>query len=392
MKFASAAAVGSDLPAILQQVADACEQQLDGARPDLVLVFLTSHFEDEAGTIVQTLTRRCPSAVLLGCSAEGVIAQDQEHERVPAVSLMMASLPDVGLTMFRATPEQVGGLTLIHNFVQEIPVAADQEPTFLFLGDPFSVPVNPVLEAFNRAYPDRPLFGGMASGCERPDQAVLLLDDQVHRNGAVGLAMTGPLKVQGVVSQGCRPIGSPFVITRCEGNIIHELGGKPALDRLREVVEDLSPDEARLAQQALFFGRVINEYQEAFSRGDFLIRNLLGIDPRSKAIAVGEEMRVGATIQFHVRDHVSADDDLRQMLTESTTPADEPIGALLFSCNGRGTRMWPDPHHDAAMVRAICGSIPVAGFFAAGELGPIGGRNFIHGHTASIALFRRADG
>lgn len=367
----------------------ACAQasgQLGDAKPDLVMLFFTSHFEDEAETIVKTLVRRYPTAVILGCTAEGVIGSASEHERIPAVSLMLASLPQVQLKPFYVSSEQIGQMQTAQDWATCIEVDPATHPSFIFFGDPFSVPTDGILAAFNQAYPNRPVLGGMASGCERPGQAVLIVDDQIYRDGAAGVAITGPIDVHAVVSQGCRPIGRPLVITQCDRNIIHQLGGKPALERLREVLQELSPEDSRLARQALFIGRVINEYKEAFTRGDFLIRNLFGIDPSSGAMAVGDEMRVGSTIQFHVRDGDCADEDLRQMLAEYAGP-NAPAGVLLFSCNGRGTRMWSTPNHDVDVIRETCGTVPVTGFFAAGEIGPIGGKNFIHGHTASMALF-----
>ncbi len=390
MKFASATTIVQDLGPALTQLCQQAEQQMGGERPDLVVVFFTSHFEDDAQVIVQNVVRRYPAAVLVGCSAEGVIGPDSEHERIPAASIMLASLPGVHLTPFHIAGQRFGEIEKAEDWIKCVGVDTGKQPSFLFFGDPFTVPTNAALAYFNAAYPGRPVIGGMASGCERPGQAVLIMDDQIHREGAIGVAITGPIEIEAVVSQGCRPIGRPLVITKCERNIIHTLGGKPALERLQEIVEDLSPEDTKLARQAIFVGCVINEYKETFTRGDFLIRTLFGIDPNSGAIAVGDEMRVGSTIQFNIRDGVSADQDLRQMLSPHTG-GHAPAGVLLFSCNGRGTRMWSEPNHDVAVVREMCGPIPVTGFFAAGEIGPIGGKNFIHGHTASMALFRESN-
>jgi small ligand-binding sensory domain FIST len=386
LKFASAETTVQSLLPALNQMCEQAGGQMGDTRPDLVLVFFTSHFEDEAETIVQQLVRRYPTAMLLGCSAEGVIGRAVEHERIPAISLMLASLPQVQLKPFHISTEKIAALGAGQNFADCIDVNPADHPSFLFFGDPFSVPMPGILNLFNRTYSQRPVLGGMASGCERPGQSVLILDDQIYREGAVGIGIVGPVDIHAVVSQGCRPIGHPLVITQCDRNIILQLGGKPALAQLHDILEELSPEDSQLARQALFVGRVINEYKETFTRGDFLIRNLFGIDPSSGAIAVGEEMRVGSTVQFHVRDGECADEDLRQMLSDYGG-ANAPAGVLLFSCNGRGTRMWSAAHHDAGVIRETCGTVPVTGFFAAGEIGPIGGKNFIHGHTASMALF-----
>lgn len=387
MQFGSASAAIGHLEEGLVGLCQHADEQLRGSRPDLVLVFFTSHFEDDADHIVRTLVRRYPSAMLVGCSGEGVIGEAKELEREPAMALMLGHLPGVTIKSFRVDADNMGDATAPQQWVRRIGVDPALVPAFIALGDPFSVPVNHVLGAFNAVYPGRPVFGGMCSGCDAPRQAVLVLDDVVHRQGLVGVALSGPIDITPVVSQGCRPVGRHLVITACDRHVIRELGGKPAIQRLQETLQGLSGEDSRLAREAIFVGRVINEYQEQFGRGDFLIRNLMGYDPATGAIAVTDELRVGSTIQFHVRDQASADEDLRQLLA-SHGGAEAPAGALLFSCNGRGTRMWTEPHHDVSVVHEVCGPVPVAGFFAAGELGPIGGRNFIHGHTASLALFR----
>jgi small ligand-binding sensory domain FIST len=362
-------------------------ESLEGASVDLAFIFFSSHFEDDAASFAEHIRRVHPRALTIGCSAEGVIGGGQEHERVPGVAVMLASLPGVRIKPFHISVEQMQGAISPEAWRERVGVDLECSANFIFLGDPFTVPISPVLRAFDAAYPGRPLLGGMASGCERPQQSALLIGDQVFREGCGGIALSGPLRVYAVVSQGCRPIGHPLVITQGEKNIIRTLGGHPALQQLRDIVDDLSDRDAALAKQALFIGRAITEYKETFTRGDFLVRHLMGYDPESGAIAVGDEIRVGATVQFQIRDADSADEDLRQMLA-GYCGEQAPAGILMFSCNGRGTRMWPEPNHDVSTAREVCGDVPVAGFFAAGEIGPVGGRNFIHGHTASMAIFK----
>lgn len=387
MQFASACATIGQLEGEWGRLLDETSARL-GTPPDLVLVFFSSHFEDDGETIVAEVHRRWPAAIVAGCSAEGVIGGSVEYERRPAVSVMLASLPGATIEPFHIPAADITEMDGADGLRERIGIDPQSHPAFLVLGDPFSVPVNPVLQWFDAAYPGGPVIGGMASGCERPGQAALLTGGSVQREGLTGLALRG-VHVESVVSQGCRPVGRPLVITKGERNIIRGLGGKPALERLQEIVEQLPPGDSALAQQALFVGRAISEYRETFGRGDFLIRHLMGYDPASGALGVSDEIRVGATIQFQVRDADSADEDMRQLLApHSGTNA--PAGLLLFSCNGRGTRMWSQPNHDVATVQQVCGEVPVAGFFAAGEIGPIGGRTFIHGHTASMALIRPA--
>jgi small ligand-binding sensory domain FIST len=200
--------------------------------------------------------------------------------------------------------------------------------------------------------------------------------------------LQGPVRLRAIVSQGCRPIGRPMIITRCQDNVIHELGGRAPLAQLQELWQTLDEGDRELLQQGLHVGRVINEYQGEFQRGDFLVRNVVGLDRQTGALAITDRVRVGQTVQFHVRDAATADEDLHELLQIDLSAHEKrPGAALVFSCNGRGTRLFPEPHHDARTVRAEAGAIPLAGFFAAGELGPVGGKNFIHGFTASVVLF-----
>jgi small ligand-binding sensory domain FIST len=215
----------------------------------------------------------------------------------------------------------------------------------------------------------------------------------VHRDGAVAVMLHGGVSLRTVVSQGCRPIGRHFVITKAERNVIYELGGRPALLQLKEIFDDLPTREQQLVQHGLHVGRVVNEYQDTYAQGDFLIRNVMGIDPDHGSVVIADFVRTGQTVQFQIRDAQTADEEMRQLLSSVRKDRTaKPAGALLFTCNGRGTRLFPAPHHDAGVIRHVLGDIPLAGFFAAGELGPVGGKNFMHGFTASIALFDTAEG
>jgi small ligand-binding sensory domain FIST len=258
----------------------------------------------------------------------------------------------------------------------------------LMLGEPLSFHTDLLLERLNEDRPGVPILGGMASGGYNPGENRLFSGREALAEGAVGVFIHGAVKLRSVVSQGCRPIGKPFVVTKAERNVIHELGGRPALIQLKELFDTLPSREQVQVQRNLHVGRVISEYQESFGQGDFLVRNVIGIDPSNGAIAMGDYIRPGQTIQFHVRDQEAADAELKQMLSavkKSGQP--QPLAGLLFACNGRGTRMFSQSDHDAGLIAKLLGEIPLAGFFAAGELGPVGNQNFMHGHTASIALF-----
>jgi small ligand-binding sensory domain FIST len=266
--------------------------------------------------------------------------------------------------------------------------ASPKETAVLLLGDPFTFPTDLFLRQINEDAPGLPVLGGMASGIREAGECRFLFGGDVCDQGAVGVVLQGPLGLRSIVSQGCRPIGRPLVITKAEENRILELGGRSALEQLRELWQTLSPEEQKLLQQGLHIGRVINEYQDEFQRGDFLVRNVMHMDRNSGALVITDRVRMGQTVQFHVRDAQTADEDLHALLQlDLSAHTRKPAAALLFTCNGRGSRLFAKPDHDTSVIYAETGAIPLAGFFAQGELGPVGGQNFIHGFTASVALF-----
>jgi small ligand-binding sensory domain FIST len=289
-----------------------------------------------------------------------------------------ACLPGVELEPLVLTTESTPDGTAIVGWPDR-----DIEPDLLLLAvDPFTFPTDAFLQRVRDDRPDLTILGGFASGSNRPGGNRLLVDGQQWAQGAAGVLLSGA-NATTVVSQGCRPIGDPFVVTRGERNFVAELGGRPALDRLRELADGASEDDRALLQQGgLQLGFVVDEHRAEFGRGDFLVRSVVGADRDTGAIAVGEQVAIGRTVQFHVRDAAAADDELRALLTGR-----EARGAVMFTCNGRGRGMFGEPGHDAGVVAELLGPIPLAGMFCAGEIGPVGGQNFLHGFTASLALF-----
>lgn len=359
-----------------------------GHHIDLAFVFFSPHHTESTDVLAATINARLNPTVLLGCSAETVIEGQHEIEGQPAVCLWAARLPGTSLVPFHLRFEESDGGFVVDGWPSNLP-PAEENPSFLVIGDPFSTPVEALLADLATRYPKAPAMGGMASGAHQPGGNRLLFNDQVVDDGVVGVAITGAVSIQSVVSQGCRPIGERFMITQSEQNIVHELSGKRALDRLREVFSLLSPTEQRQAERALHLGIVIDEHKDHFDRGDFLIRNLVGADQQSGSFAVGDVVREGQTVQFQLRDATAASEDLHALLSSARLmqPQASPIGALVFSCNGRGQRFFRKPDHDATAVQQAMGSLPVGGFFAMGEIGPVGGDNFLHSYTASVALF-----
>ena len=356
---------------------------------DLAFVFFTAHHAGEADTLLARLHSALDPAALIGCSAEGVIGPDREVERAPAIALLLAQLPGGNVHPFPiAGREKWQDVLSDPAALREHLGAGDQTRALLAFGDPFTTPTNQFLPAVDTLRPGLPVVGGMASAAHRPGENVLLYNDVIHREGLVGVSLAGPaLDVQTVVSQGCRPFGKTYVITKSKDNVIQTLGGRPALQALRDALLEMPEPERQLLQNGLFVGRAISEYKDNFDRGDFLVRNVMTVDNETGAITVGDYVRTGQTIRFHVRDAATATEDLTCLLSAKTV-SPPPAGALRVSCNGRGTRLFDQPCHDVHAANQAMPGTPVAGFFAAGELGPVSGQNFIHGHTASFALFR----
>jgi small ligand-binding sensory domain FIST len=356
--------------------------ELAGAGVDLAFLFLTPQHLDRAGEAAAMVRSALEPRCLLGCVSEGVIGREREVESGPAAAVWGASLPGASIESFHVTAFSDGESVDLDG----VPDLGAPDLMALLV-DPFTFPAGSLLRRLNEDYPGVPIVGGIATGGGQPGAQALILDDRVHERGTVGVALAG-VAVEAVVSQGCAPLGREAVITRAEGNVVFELAGQPALERLREVVGSLSAREQALATRGLLAGLVIDENKPEYGRSDFLMRGILGADEESGAIAIGEEVRVGQTLRFHARDAASADEDLQLALSERLALLNaKPAGALLFTCNGRGTNMFSEPDHDSRALSAALGGPALAGFFCGGEIGPVGGRSFLHGFTATMAVF-----
>ncbi len=365
---------------------DAALAPLAGAPADLVLLFVSPQHEDVQRAIIDIATDRVEGATVLGCSAGGIIGARREIEDAPAVAAWAASLPGIGVQPFRLTFQREDDHAIVEG-LEDLP-SPDEEPLILMLADPFSFPADVLLDHLNDAGSAPPIVGGMASGGLEAGRNSLYFNDEILRDGAVGAILTGP-GMTTVVSQGCRPVGKTYAVTRAERNVLFELGGAPAMSRIEELYGEAGERDQLLIRRGLHVGSAITETKPELARGDFLIRNVVGVDRESGAIAISDLIEVGRTVQFQVRDAESAREDLRVVLErERRARPNDVAGALLFSCNGRGSALFGQPDHDVSAVRRAFGDVPVAGFFAAGEIGPVAGKNFLHGFTASILLFR----
>ena len=370
-------------------LAEVIRQALDGlnAPVDLAAVFLSAHHADHVETVAKELVRLLGTSNVIGCTGESIIGAAQEAEDTPAISLWLAHLP--GTTVlpmhleFQRTPD--GGSIVGWN--EQLPETWPEHAASLVLAEPFTFPTDLLLERINEDQPGKPVIGGMASGSYQPGENRLILGDRVLESGAVFVYVHGNVRIRTIVSQGCRPIGDPFVITKAERNVIYELGGLPALPQLEKIYQTLPVTDQKLVSRGLHIGRVVDEYQQERSQGDFVVRNVVGIDKESGALMVGDYVKPGQTVKFHVRDEFSASAELKQLAADLTKQGGSPQSALTFTCNGRGLKLFSQPHHDANCLKHAFGPIPHAGFFAAGEIGPIAGKNFLHGFTASVAVW-----
>ncbi len=388
-----------------REVIDECSARLDGQSPALAVCFMSTHHVERgvslAAEIREALTPDCFVAV----SAESTLGGTGEIEGAPGVSLFTLAGPGIQARSFQVDElpkRSTGGST------DAIAAAAGMDSALratLLFADPFSVPMTSVLQdvADARAAVGRaqaPVLGGMASGAASPGQNLIVLDDRASYSGGVGVSLCGALTVDALVSQGCRPFGPPLVVTACKRQMLLELAGRPALEMLAEIVQSMDERERERLQNGIFLGRAVSEYRERFGRGDFLIRNVVGYQEDRNAIAVAELLRVGQTVQFHTRDAATAAEDLA-LLLDGQKLHGVPSGVLAFTCNGRGRRLFGRADADVTTIRRAFGdldgalnaseqpaSLPMGGFSAAGEIGPIGDGVFVHGQTACLGLIR----
>ena len=376
----------------VEAAAEAADRARAGleASCDLAFVFASGHHLGMAKWLLSEVHERLEPRALLGCGAGGTVAGGHELEDTPGIVVWAASLPAAELETMHLTAERDAegfrllGLPESLTGVSDDPAATDE--SLIALCDPFSFPPEELLAQVERSRPHVPVLGGLASA-SFAGGTILLQDGEVHTDGAVAVRMRG-LEMLPCVSQGAGPVGPEMTITSAEANVIGELAGKPAMERLGEVIAALPESERSLASSGVLIGLVIDENRPEYERGDFLVRPIIGADRESGAIAIGEQVRVGQTVRLQVRDAASADEDLRAALRAQAQAlgSDGAAGALLFTCNGRGSHMFEVPDHDAGAIEDALAA-PTAGFFCAGEIGPVGGRNFLHGFTATMAVF-----
>jgi small ligand-binding sensory domain FIST len=379
MRAGSGLGVGSNWQAALEAALGAALGPLEGHAPDLLLIFASAAYEPHYAELLQTAANASRTTELAGCSASAVIAGERELETEPGIAALALSLPPGAiLNVSYLTPDQV---TTPH-------ALASKCNGLIVLADPFSTDAAALIEALEHEYPGTTIIGGLVTGNPRVHASHVFHGTTVAENGAVVIGLGGTIRLRPLVSQGCEPIGEAWTVTDAERHIVRSIGGRPAYEVLVDTLNQLDPETRDRSNTSLRVGLAMNEYRDEFKRGDFLIRHLMGVDPRSGAIAVAGEPHVGQTLQFQILDARAADQELREMLHAASDTSSS--AALLFACNGRGVGLFGSEDHDARTVREVLGPLAVAGLFCNGEIGPVGGSTFIHGYTASLGLLEEA--
>lgn len=355
----------------------------------LGLVFMSPDFFPHAAATLEILRVHGRIPLLVGCSGAGLIFGEEELESSTGIVLGLYSLPGAELKAFHFTQPQIEEANGAAYWPLETGIEPSQTNGWLVFHDPFHMDAEAWMRTWNETYAPVPTFGGAASGIFSEQVAQIYLNGDVYEEGGVAISVSGDVKLAGVVSQGCTPIGEPWTLTRVEHNLIHQIANRPAYAVLAETFQKLPPADQQKARGNLLIGLVVNEYLEDFHRGDFLVRQLIGGDPNSGILAVGALPRAGQTMQFQRRDGTAASEDMSELLERAKRGLDDATiyGGCLCCCNGRGKNLFSVPNHDAGLIQKQLGPLGLTGFFCNGEIGPVGEKSFLHGFTAALALF-----
>ena len=363
-----------------------CRERLEGS-PSRVFAFVSADWKPHLKDLCEILQIEGRAASIVGSSGVGLIGIGEEAENVSGMSLLFLKLPNTVVDRVQISEEELLNAEDGKPWPEITGIAPDDFGGWVTVANPVRLRSENWLRQWNTTYPGEPVYGGLASGGTDPDDLFLFTESGLSDAALLGVRLSGGVRLGGVVSQGCRPIGDPYTITEVDENVVVTIGLRRAYEMLEEAYESLDEDDQRIAQGNIFAGLAMSEYKEDFFRGDFLVRHIIGGDPTAGVLALGAYPRAGQTLQFQLRDKDAADQDLRIQCAGAQTRYGEPFGGLLFSCAGRGVRMFDMPNHDAGIIEEVFGKVPLSGFFCNGEIGPVGGQNFIHGYTASAAFF-----
>ncbi len=394
MRFASVLAEDARSDAAVARAIARARHALDGAEPDLALLFVSHEHAGAYAEIGAAVRAELPNALLVGSSARSVIGGGHEREEAPGLALALAELPGVELRPFvlpgtsAMAPDDV-------DWRATVETSREEDPCFLVLADPFSADAEALVAGLDAAFPRATKLGGLASGGESAGENALYVGDATARSGVVGVAMVGNVALDAIVAQGCRPVGAPMLVSRCAGNVILEVDGRSPLAVLQELFADASPQDQGLFKSSLFGGvQMRTSATGEYRQGDFLIRNLIGADQERGGLAVAARLEPGQVFQFHLRDAETSADDLERCLARYRSEVAAgagagSAGALLFSCLGRGQYLYGHPDHDTDAFRRHFGEVPLTGFFCNGEIGPVQGTTFLHGYTSAFGILRQ---
>jgi small ligand-binding sensory domain FIST len=391
MRWASAVDTDSSLSSAVERAAETVFAGLGRQEPDLLIAFVGADHAPHFDVVSELLLREFEGAFLFGCCAGGVIDGGREIADRPGLSLTGALLPGVKLKGTHIDAAQVPPVFAeARAWEDTLRMTASQQPAFLLLADPYSFETETFVKGLDRVYPLAPKIGGLASGARQVGGTALYLGNQVYHSGCVTLALTGNIELDAVVAQGCRPIGDPMFVTMAHENLVRELDGRSPREVLAQLFERLPLADRDLFSQSLFLGLAMRTDANQYLPGDFLIRNILGMDPQSGSLWVNANVPPNSVVQFHLRDAATSAHDLERTLTAygASRPLQPDAGALLFSCNGRGTGLYGQADHDSNAFRRLVGDVPLGGFFCSGEVGPIHNATYVHGYTSAFAVFR----
>lgn len=372
-------------------VAECARMAMEGQAtpPDLAIMFSSSHHSERYEDLPDLLYKELGQKHLIGCSGGGIIGAGKEVERKPALSVMAGWLPGGHMKVFHITQETMPSPDQSPRAWREWVGVPDPKADFLIFTDPFTIDPEECVQGLDYAYPKSTKIGGLASGGMEPETNMLFADGRFHKRGGVGAAFWGDITIDPIVTQGCRPIGVPMQVTDCDKNILIELEGKRTMKVLEELLRNLGEDDKKLARNSLFIGLLSDPMKTNAGGGDYLIRNLVGIDPEKGVLAVGATLRKGQTIQFHLRDRKTSAADIEARLTRYAGAESGAVGALMFSCLGRGQSLYRKPNFDTSVFHAKLGPVALGGFFANGEIGPVDGVTYLHGYTSCFGIFRK---
>ncbi len=403
MFWTNALSTRPSLEAAVTEVIQTIEDRLTSPA-DVGIFFISSAYASDYPRLIPLILEKLSLPILIGCGGAGIIGQNEskevsEIENNAAFSLIVGCLPNVKINPFFLSSQGLPDLDSPPGVWQELIVVSPQDQhNFILLSDPFSTPINDLLAGLDFAYPQSVKVGGLSSSSLMgvPGTVFYYQADNpqsgFYNQGTVGLALSGNIAIDTIVAQGCRPIGKPYQVVKGERNIILELSQdgetKYPLNWLRELMNSLNDSDRTLAQHSLFVGVVRDEFKQELQAGDFLIRNLLGVDPQLGAISIGDRVRPGQRLQFHLRDAQTSADDLDTLL-KKFNPSTPIQGALMFSCLGRGQTLYQVPNFDSQLLANYFPGVPIGGFFCNGEIGPVGKETFLHGYTSVIALLRQ---